>query len=784
MAAAAADVGEREGPPPGTERRLPEPRTWAWDGLGARQLQGSSFSHSFYPSIPAAALLSIINPQNHCCKAVTEKMTAGSVCVPQIIPLRVPRPGKNKHEINTNTLVEMKSDTLGVNIYYTLDGSKPELLKRRGYGENSTFKYTGPITLPDGKIQVKAMAVSRDSRESGIVTKIFQVDYEPPSVTSSQEENDENILKSFEKQELKNEVFTSKLEERDINIENKPGYNAEIKYQENSMETPFCQEEPIFTQSSYQSQFTNSSCMNGQKRLTSAQVLRINRATNFFKCTNCLTTRPCDPFTLFCQECGTPVPPMLGQHHLPPEGAQMEMCLECRTMVPVNTPLCIVCEAPFAPQLQPQANIHLKGKGICQYCGTGNPAPFKHCVTCESRLPEICVPTVPACYSICTKCRASNYPDARYCGSCGDYVEPFTSIKTGNSVIFNAREMDTLSEPQLAWLHAPMSKCNMPAKKDKGTQTVGLFYPSSKFLGKKEMDLVSQKERQEKMNDHRPLLTAISPGRGYWRKQLDHIFAHLRSYALNNPNFRALIGEPRMGKLLSATIHEDAYAVSIRLNYMQITKNIYTNKPVNYDKHFPSTTEGRNGHYGSQFYAVNENNQNTSDSTRDIKNKKKIRPFQGKEDLLSPESRHLLKEISLKGDGRIFVVEQMLDDGADPNCTNNEDRPSLTLAVLNKRHEAIPVLLQKGANIDHQSGPLGNTALHEACLLGPEGKKCIAALLKYDANIQKKNEEGQSAYDLALKMGNDEIISLFQAKLGQEILDEHSQPENLSVDDF
>lgn len=36
-------------------------------------------------------------------------MTAGSVCVPQIIPLRVPPPGKANHDIDNNTLLEMKS---------------------------------------------------------------------------------------------------------------------------------------------------------------------------------------------------------------------------------------------------------------------------------------------------------------------------------------------------------------------------------------------------------------------------------------------------------------------------------------------------------------------------------------------------------------------------------------------------------------------------------------------------------------------------------------------------
>lgn len=36
-------------------------------------------------------------------------MTAGSVSVPQVIPLRTPLPGKAKHEIDTNTLIEIKS---------------------------------------------------------------------------------------------------------------------------------------------------------------------------------------------------------------------------------------------------------------------------------------------------------------------------------------------------------------------------------------------------------------------------------------------------------------------------------------------------------------------------------------------------------------------------------------------------------------------------------------------------------------------------------------------------
>lgn len=41
--------------------------------------------------------------------------------------------------------------------------------------------------------------IFRDCRQSGIVTKVFQVDYEPPKMVSS-EDNVEDALKGFSKQ--------------------------------------------------------------------------------------------------------------------------------------------------------------------------------------------------------------------------------------------------------------------------------------------------------------------------------------------------------------------------------------------------------------------------------------------------------------------------------------------------------------------------------------------------------------------------------------------------------
>nr|XP_004668764.2 double zinc ribbon and ankyrin repeat-containing protein 1 isoform X1 [Jaculus jaculus]XP_045013292.1 double zinc ribbon and ankyrin repeat-containing protein 1 isoform X1 [Jaculus jaculus] len=770
-------------------------------------------------------------------------MTAGSVCAPQIIPLRVPQPGKANHEIDNNTFLEMKSDTPDVNIYYTLDGSKPDFLKKIGYGDNNTFKYTKPITLPNGKIQVKAVAVSKDCRESRIITKVFQVDYEPPKIVPS-EDNIENVLRGFSKQESKNGFVVPKLRKKYKNDENKSSWNVNLKrladlkvgertdlktlkdlrFSESPLEIPVYHEGSGSRSPNYQSQSPGFAHIPGQKNLTSTEIMRIQRETDFLKCAHCLAPRPSDPFARFCQECGVPVPPIFGCRLPPPEGAQMGLCVECGSMVPMNTPICVVCEAPLALQLRPQASLHLKEKVICRTCGTGNPAHLRYCVTCEGALPSTQewmrnggkVPPTPiqngesiscsrcgrqnlweatfcdwrgvgtsASHSVCPKCGASNHLSAQFCGSCGTYVKSMTRFGMDNTLSLVACGHGPFSKPRSAW-HSLNVPCGAEIKKDIGTQTIGLFYPSSKLLATKELETLSHKQRQEKMSDHRPLLTAVSPGRGYWRKQLDHISAHLRSYAQNNPDFRTLIAEPRMGKLISATVHEDGCEVSIRLNYIQVSsKNVYVNKTMTLSDHFlGSVTDGRNGLHGSRSSLVSDYSQSTTDTPEGSRKMKDLKPENPhKKKQLTPESRLLLEELGPTGRGRISVLEQLLDEGADPNCSDSEGRPAITVAAVNKHHEAIPVLAQRGADIDQQWGQFRNTALHEATLLGLEGRESVATLLGCNASIQKKNTRGQTAYDMALESGDGLISSLFDTKFSQGLGNQLTQPRNLSLGD-
>jgi hypothetical protein len=79
------------------------------------------------------------------------------------------------------------------------------------------------------------------------------------------------------------------------------------------------------------------------------------------------------------------------------------------------------------------------------------------------------------------------------------------------------------------------------------TQTYGIYYTSSKGLeNKSEKDA---KTIDKEFLERRPVLTAVSAGKGYWRQQMDHICAHLKAFAQNNSEFRVLVSEPKLGKV-------------------------------------------------------------------------------------------------------------------------------------------------------------------------------------------------------------------------------------------
>lgn len=77
-----------------------------------------------------------------------------------------------------------------------------------------------------------------------------------------------------------------------------------------------------------------------------------------------------------------------------------------------------------------------------------------------------------------------------------------------------------------------------------------------------------------------------------------------------------------------------------------------------------------------------------------------------------------------------------------------------------------------------------NIFIDEVFYHDKEFLQLLLFLYRCNASIKKKNDKGMTAYDLALKSGNEQISSLFASKLGQGLLDKLTKPKNISLDVF
>ena len=49
-------------------------------------------------------------------------------------------------------------------------------------------------------------------------------------------------------------------------------------------------------------------------------------------------------------------------------------------------------------------------------------------------------------------------------------------------------------------------------------------------------------------------LGETSPGKGYWKRQIAHISAHLEAFTQRDAEFRADVGKPKLGKVRFVTV--------------------------------------------------------------------------------------------------------------------------------------------------------------------------------------------------------------------------------------
>ncbi|CAF0896810.1 unnamed protein product [Rotaria sp. Silwood1] len=163
------------------------------------------------------------------------------------------------------------------------------------------------------------------------------------------------------------------------------------------------------------------------------------------------------------------------------------------------------------------------------------------------------------------------------------------------------------------WLNANTTLTNYhqsysTIKKEAATQTYRIYYPTEKEL-----------------KEYHPILTSTSPGKGYWRQQLDHICAHLKTYAVNRPDFQSLIGESRMGNMIHATVHENEYQVTIQTVFRKpenLSQSPFFINETN--EYYPINSE-RSSPYSNTIYSDNEYPREKSQRTK-VKHRNKKRP--------------------------------------------------------------------------------------------------------------------------------------------------------------
>ncbi|XP_029904105.1 double zinc ribbon and ankyrin repeat-containing protein 1 [Myripristis murdjan] len=747
-------------------------------------------------------------------------MPAGCIMTPHIVPLRLPRPGRARQHIDTGTPVEMKSDSPEVQIYYSLDGSQPA-------ASAGSRKYSRALLLPPGRVCVRAVAVSSDGRQSAVVTKVFSVESvdsnEPKSMKETgakgqQEDQQDDQQQLCDVTSCSAEISAGSSQQlpEPRMMGNAPNCSLTgPRFLNSRLGPPKMYQAPQPPRNPSSDQYCQTEGVGARdgllESLSSTQRNRIHRQTDFLRCARCLSPRPPDPFARFCPQCGAALPAVPAQRLPPAEGGQVLQCVHCDALVPVNCAVCVLCEAAVAPQLQPQASATLQDHVVCVSCGSGNPAGVPCCVLCERPLPATagCVghsaPSVrsadhrllccsnckrfnqtdarycdwcgckrgSAVSSVCVRCGASGQPHALYCSSCGNFLQAPPPPAVGATPLPRTATPSSDVTRQVAPSRGPSPhKASAPPTANQQTQTVGLFYPSSTELQRRQSG--QQRAPESSKREARPP-TAVSPGRGYWRQQLDHVCAHLRSFTQNNAAFRALLGEPRLGRVVSAVLQEDQQEVSLTVSFMSAGQDTHRTERT----HTPTQVSGAGG-----LSSVTEGSADRLTGSGRSGHRKPSKLNLTANTAPKPPLRdaQLLQELGPEGQGQICAVQKLLDQGADPSCRDSSGRPALVVAVVNGHHDVLPVLVQRGADINQQSGAMKNTALHEAAALGRGGLQSVRLLLSCGASLHRRNGGGQTAFDMAVSSGCTEAVSLLTAHSGQDLLSKLVPPRaNMAV---
>ncbi|KAG7255708.1 hypothetical protein CRUP_010000 [Coryphaenoides rupestris] len=216
--------------------------------------------------------------------------------------------------------------------------------------------------------------------------------------------------------------------------------------------------------------------------------------------------------------------------------------------------------------------------------------------------------------------------------------------------------------------------------------------------------------------------------------------------------------------MLSAEVKEDDFEVSLKLNFLLVEPEPQASRERTPEAPQSCVTEGQNRDLPLSSVTEGQNTSRPGRTQPATRQKPRLQITQ------KPLDGLLLEEVGPGGRGSVAVVQQLLDQGADSMCQDSKGQPVLMVAIVTGRHDIIPVLVQRGADVNQQSGPLKNTPLHEAACQGSEGLHSARVLLGCRARM-RANARGETAYDLSLTSRLcPAMVQLLAAQLGHTLL--------------
>uniref|UniRef100_T1JLM5 RanBP2-type domain-containing protein n=1 Tax=Strigamia maritima TaxID=126957 RepID=T1JLM5_STRMM len=704
-------------------------------------------------------------------------MTAGAVSAPIISAVRRSANCKLYNYIDTETAIEIRCETPNVEIYYTLNGTAPNPFPLLGC-DNKTLKYCHPLYLEEGRCMIKAIAIDTvKSRESFVVSKSFSIEQVDksgddlaaksnineatsaptpltlPSISEISEKERQDDEKDFDEQQDAATSNESDLDELDAS-------NSEET--ENS-ESHFIDHFVAEFQNGKERKSSKSSTTSEEMEFNEPQLGKnFNHFVDSLRCSKCSYSNHATPTAQFCSLCGHQLANQMALIVTLPSLQQMARCEKCFCNVPHDVPYCIICETSFTDANTIAYNKFINSK-MCSDCSTLNSSRSLSCVLCENTLPKktfqstanpLLLPTIVNTsrhFTKCEDCGRVNCCQARYCDWCGKLLREELILECPQC--FNQNQSMAsfcqgcgypLQPPVNLDVNARLLKktCDesvlaQPSIQQKSTMTSPWAISQSKSIQTSEtVSCLSQKWQrsigrmqniESFMESYCKPCSATSPGKGYWRQQVEHIAGHLKTTAYNDSAFRSQISKAKLTNLLSTNVEEGSDEFSLLLKFGVKPSPEKDTKKAKIEH----STE--------------------KNATFEEKSPKSLPPVSDKVQKQKPMIKEKLEEVDL-----IKLIQK-----------------SSTASQLKK-------LLGKFVNESKNwktKNCEGNSPLHEAILLKEKGLDSVKQLLKCGVDPGLVNNNGQTAYELAKSINNQSAVKLLTTNLGKNMLNEMVKSE-------